>query len=100
MNGELGPLTVRQVGITDRRTVPPVARAAAANRAAVTRRALEGEEKKDIFDTVIAKAEEIRASTIGACPVTQLEDAWVKLNQFAIDVTPSIPILPTTPTTV
>lgn len=95
MNDELGPLTVRQVGITDRRTVPPVARAPV-TKAPVTRVALEGEEKKDIFDTVVAKAEEIRASTIGACPVAQIEDAWVKLNQFAIDVTPSIPLLPTT----
>ena len=102
MYDELGPLTVRQVGITNRYTVPPVTvvTRAPVTRAPVTRVAatkaprLEGNEKRDILDTVIAKAEDLRVSTIGACPVTTVEDAWNKLTDFVIDVTPAIPLLP------
>ena len=102
MYDELGPLTVRQVGITNRYTVPPVTvmRKAPVTRAPATRVAatkaprLEGDEKRDILDTVIAKAEDLRVSTIGACPVTTVEDAWNKLTDFVIDVTPPIPLLP------
>ena len=102
MYDELGPLTVRQVGITNRYTVPPVTvmRKAPVTRAPATRVAatkaprLEGDEKRDILDTVIAKAEDLRVSTIGACPVTTVEDAWNKLTDFVIDLTPPIPLLP------
>jgi len=107
MYDELGPLTVRQVGITNRYTVPPVTvmRRAPVTRAPVTRAPvtrvaatkaprLEGDEKRDILDTVIAKAEDLRVSTIGACPVTTVEDAWNKLTDFVIDLTPPIPLLP------
>ena len=102
MYDELGPLTVRQVGITNRYTVPPVTvmRRAPVTRAPATRVAatkaprLEGDEKRDILDTVIAKAEDLRVSTIGACPVTTVEDAWNKLTDFVIDLTPPIPLLP------
>jgi len=94
MNGELGPLHVRSVGIVDRRTVPPVTRVAPRVTAVGRPVRLEGEEKRDVLDTVIAKAENIRLSTIGAFPVAVVEDMWTKLNNFAIDVTPSIPLLP------
>lgn len=89
MNGELAPLNIRQVGL---RRGPAVAgpRVTVAGRA----RRLEGEEKRDVLDTVIAKAEDIRLSTIGACPVAVVEDMWGKLNTFVIDVTPPIPLLP------
>jgi len=86
MNGELAPLNIRQVGLRRQALAPT-------RRVGVGRRLEEGE-KVDLVDTLITKAEEIRLSILKPFPVTMVEDSWVKLNNFLIDVTPSIPVLP------
>jgi len=102
---ELGPLTVRQVGIVNGQTIPATTglvtvptvaptriRTGAlgkVNAAAVTRK-LNNAVKKDPLDTFIGKMEGYRP----VCPVAQVEDAWVKLTNWFVTTTPEIPVLP------
>lgn len=88
---QVAPIRSRQVGIVNTHTVPPTPSKTKV-KATVARRY--NGEKRDILDTVIGKAEELRISTIGACPVVPVENAWDKLTSFVVDVTPVIPLLP------
>jgi len=93
MNGELGQLRVRDVGLV---RGSPVIRGRTSvirgSTAGVAVRRFPGAGKVDPFDTAVTKLESLRP----ACPVAMVEDAWTKLNSFLIDITPPINILPAT----
>lgn len=102
---ELGPLTVRQVGIVNGQTIPATTglvtvptvaptrvRTGTVGRAIAPTTAVKrlNDVKKDPLDTFIAKMEGYRP----VCPVAQVETMWNKFTNWVVNTTPEIPILP------